>query len=105
MGRILVDEAADILADSFGDRDVEAGFGWHFKEGASLEFGGGFVAVEADFAGAGDDFHALRLVGAEVEAAGIDEAKGLLGAAGEDDGVAYDFAIKVNIGFGDGGDI
>lgn len=101
----LINEAADILADSIGYRDIEAGFCGHIEKLSRLEPDESLAAVEADFAGTGNDFHPLGLVGAEVKAPGIDQPESLLRAVGEDDAVACDFAIEINIRFRDGGDI
>ena len=66
------------------------------------DFGG---AVQHDFAGTGDDFHALGGGGAEVEFSRIDQAEGFLGAVGEMHGVGNDAAVEINIGFGIDGDV
>jgi hypothetical protein len=42
--------------------------------------------------------------GAEVVAARVDEPEGLLGAAGQEDRVADDLAVEIDVGLGDGGD-
>jgi hypothetical protein len=36
---------------------------------------------------------------------GKDQAEGLLAAVGQQDGVADDFAVEIDIGLGDGGDV
>ena len=63
------------------------------------------LAGELDTAVAGDEFHALGGFGAKMEVAGIDQADGFLAAIGKLHGVADDFAVKIDVGFGEDGDV
>ena len=102
-GRLKI--RADVLADAGLDFDVETGFGGDFKGlavGVCLESS---LAIQLDGALAGDDFHALGLVGAEMEFAGEDEAEGFSGAIGQQNGVADDLAVEIDVGLGDSGDV
>ena len=63
------------------------------------------VAIEFNGAGSGDDFHAFGFISAEVEFSRIDQAQGFLGLIREEEGMADDAAVEVDIGFCDGSDI
>ena len=62
-------------------------------------------AINFHAAIAGDDFHAFGFVGAEVVFAGINQAECFFGAVREENGVADDFGVKIEVGFRDGGDV
>jgi hypothetical protein len=59
------------------------------------------LAVELDNALAGDNFHALGLVGAEMELAGINQAQRLFALIGKKEGMADDPSVKIDVRFGD----
>ena len=101
----LTDETADVLADAGRHRDGEAGLRWNreFRAcGVSLLIR---LTVEHHGALAVGDFHDLCFVGAEVIGPWVNQAEGFLFSAGKEDAVGDDFAVKVDIGFGDGGDV
>ena len=96
---------ADVFAEAGFDFDVEAGFGRDFKglaRGVRPDSG---LPIQFDRALAGDDFHALGFVGAEMEFAGKNQAQGLADAVGQQNGVADDLALEINVGLGDSGDV
>ena len=61
--------------------------------------------INFDSARTGYDFHTLGFFCAEVVIAGVNQTKRLLAAVGENQAVADDFTLKIDIGFGDGRDI
>lgn len=97
-------EGADVFADAVLNGDIEPGFGGDEEMGAGVVGLGLGLAVEFHLAGAGDDFHAFGEVGAEVVLAGADEAEGFAFAIGEENCMADDTAIEVDVGLGDCGD-
>lgn len=99
-----IEKGANVLADAGADGDVEAAVGGDIKKLAACVARLGLAAVEFHDAVARNDLHALGLGGAEVEIARIDEPEGFLAAVREQDAVADDFAVEIDVGFGDSGD-
>lgn len=103
-GRIaLVDIGTDVFADAGRDIDVEATFGRNLKKLSRLVLMGIALTVERHTAGTGDDFHPFGGACSKMVTTSIDKTEGLLGAVGEDDGMADDFAIEIDVGFGEDG--
>lgn len=69
---------------------------------------GGWVrrifTIEFHVAFAGDDLHAFGGVRAEMELAGVNQAECFARVIGQQDRVADDLAVEVDVGFCDGGD-
>ena len=63
------------------------------------------LAVDFDGALARRDFHALGFVCAEVVFARMDEAEGFFGTVVEEDAMADNLALEVDVGLGDRGDV
>src|SRR5258708_504274 len=89
----------NILPNPLPHLDVESGFGRDFEDLPRPVAVRGRLAIDFDTALAGDDFHPLRLVGSEVKLAGVNQSQGFLRAIGKKQGVADNFALKVNVGF------
>jgi hypothetical protein len=98
-------ERADVFADPIGHGNGESAFAGHIEVGACVEVGLGTIGIHRDMASARDDFHALRRSCAEVVGARVDQAECLAGSIREADGVGYDAAVKVDVGFGVDGNV
>lgn len=101
----LVDKTADVFADTICHRNVEARLGWDIEELPACVGRTRLGAVDLDLAGACDDLHALRFVCAEVVMARVNQTERFLAAIRKANAVADDLAVKIDIGFGDGGDV
>src|SRR5574343_1488938 len=90
-------EVADVVI-RFVASDFEAGIARHVE---GLAFAVGFplaLALELDATGAADAFHDFGRAGVEGQGGRQDHADRLLGAVGEDDGVADALAVEIDIG-------
>ena len=102
--KILWQECADVFADAVFDFDIEAGFGGNFKM-----FAGAVLCRTCRFtiqfyvAFTGNDLHAFGGVRAEMELAGVNEPEGFARVIGQQDCVADDFAVEIDVGFGNRG--
>lgn len=101
----LLQKRADILGDAVSHLDGETAPGGNVEVFTGLIRLGFSLPVERDLARAGDDLHTLRGIGAEVVGTGIDEPERFLGAIREEDGMADDFAVEINVGLGEDRDV
>ena len=93
------------MAGFVGDGDGEAGVGRDFEGGFAGNSFGFFGAVKNVAAAAADDFHEFGGLGGKVIFTWENDAESFGGAVGEDDGVRDDFAVEVDVGVGDSGDV
>ena len=98
------EEGADVFAEAGRHGDGEAAVGGDVEERAGAVGCGCRTVFLRDGALARDDLHAFGRAGAEIIRAGADEAEGLFRRIGEEDGVADDVAVEVDVGLGHDGD-
>lgn len=100
-----LEKGANVVAGFFFDRDGEAGVSGNVEGGAGGDFFRACAPIEHVVALSSYDFHHLGSFGAKVVFTREDDAEGFLGAIGQDDAVGDDFAVEVNIGSGECGDV
>lgn len=93
-------EGADVLCDPVRNTDRKAALAWDPEAAATFVGRPSFASVEFHIATACDDVHAFGGVRAEVVVTGVDEPQGFLAAVAEAHGVAHDFTIEIDVGFG-----
>ena len=98
------EKRADVLAESFFHLDVKPGSRRHFEHLVRLVVLPGGLAIQFHPARARDDLHSFGEIGAEVERARVNQAERLLAAVGEQQTVADDFAVEIDVGLRDSGD-
>lgn len=93
-------ERADVFALAGGHRDVETRLGRNIKETTREDLPVAVLAIELHPTAPGDDFHALRSVGTEVELSGEDDPEGLPGTILETHRVADHPTVEIDVGLG-----
>ena len=101
---VSIQKGAHVLTDAFFDFNVETGFGWHLEKlpgGVRREIR---WPIELHAALTRDDFHPLRLVCAKMKLTGINQTERFLGAIREQNRVTGNFAVEIDVRFGERGD-
>lgn len=99
----LREKRADVFTDARLYLDFKAGFARHLKFLAGCVAARYCLPVVSYDALASNNFHGFGFVGIEVIFARINQSQGLLGAILQEQTVADDFPLKINVGFGKGG--
>ena len=98
----LREKRADVFADARLDLDFKAGFARHLKRLAGCIAARNCLPVVSYGALASNNFHCFGFVGIEVIFTRINQPQGLLGAILQEQTVADDFPLKIDVGFGNG---